>query len=125
MNVVAVAPAQVTSVEIPVPPPATSLTKNEFAANAHVVWPAARFPCGLAVLAVTALSIGELSASKLVETPGGQTLAHEVFTQMHYGVTNHLAAMCLLLLATVAGVGVLASIGMSLSGFAQRWKKFT
>ena len=44
-------------------------------------------------------SLGELSASKLVATPGGETFAHEVFTRMHYGVNSQLAAMCLLLLA--------------------------
>ena len=47
------------------------------------------------------MSLGELSASKLVETPGSQTFAHEVFTQMHYGVTNDLAALGLVLLAAV------------------------
>jgi iron(III) transport system permease protein len=72
----------------------------------HVVWPLA-WPTYLrALLAVTALSLGELSASKLVETPAGQTFAHEIFTQMHYGVTNHLAAMCLWLLILVAVVGL-------------------
>jgi iron(III) transport system permease protein len=68
----------------------------------HVVIPSL-IPALLRVaLAVAALSLGELSAGKLVETPGGQTFSHEVFTQMHYGVGNHLAAMCLLLLAAVA-----------------------
>ena len=72
----------------------------------HVVWPLV-WPAYLrAAFAVTALSLGELSASKLVETPGEQTFAHEIFTQMHYGVTNHLAAMCLWLLALIAIVGI-------------------
>lgn len=60
------------------------------------------FPAALrAALAVAVLALGELSAGKLVETPGAQTFAHEVFNQMHYGVTNDLAALCLLLLAAV------------------------
>jgi iron(III) transport system permease protein len=67
-----------------------------------LAWPAA----AQAALAVMALSLGELSAGKLVETPGGQTLSHEVFQQMHYGVANHLAALCLLLLAAVAVPGI-------------------
>src|SRR5207244_7615446 len=54
-----------------------------------------------AALAVAVLSLGELGAGKIVETPGSQTFAHEVFTQMHYGVTNDLAALCLVLLAAV------------------------
>src|SRR5262249_47486240 len=52
-------------------------------------------------LAGAILSLGELGAGKLVATPGSQTFAHEVFTQMHYGVTNDLAALCLILLAVV------------------------
>ena len=60
------------------------------------------------------LSLGELSAGKLVSTPGLATYAEELFTQMHYGVTNDLAARCLLLLAA-AGIGgvlvLLASAG--------------
>src|SRR5262249_29445655 len=54
-----------------------------------------------AAFAVTVLSLGELSAGKLVSTPGSRTFAQEVFDQMHYGVTNDLAALCLLLLAVV------------------------
>jgi len=54
-----------------------------------------------ASLAVAALSLGELSAGKLVETPGEHTLAHEIFQMMHYGVERNLAAMCLILLGLV------------------------
>jgi ABC-type Fe3+ transport system permease subunit len=61
-------------------------------------------------LVVAVLALGELSAGKLVETPGSQTFAHEVFTQMHYGVTNDLAAFCLILLAAVALGGVLVAL---------------
>jgi len=70
-----------------------------------VVWPESARVIGLAATAVAALALGEISASKLVETPGGQSFAHEVFQQMHYGVDNHLAAMCLLLLSAVAALG--------------------
>ena len=46
------------------------------------------------------------------------TFAHEVFTQMHYGVTNDLAALCLVMLAVVAiCVGLLAVAGRLLG----RW----
>jgi iron(III) transport system permease protein len=67
-----------------------------------VVWPHLRGSFGRATLAVSALSLGELSAGKLVETPGSRMFAHELFMQMHYGMTNSLAAMCLLLLAAVS-----------------------
>lgn len=73
-----------------------------------VVAPAMLAPALLTACALAAMSLGELSAGKLVEVPGGQTFAHEVFQQMHYGVGNHLAALCLLLLAQVAVFGGLA-----------------
>jgi iron(III) transport system permease protein len=57
-----------------------------------------------AAVAVGALSLGELSASKITATVGGQTLAHDVFTQMHYGVSPTLAALCLFLLLLVLPV---------------------
>jgi iron(III) transport system permease protein len=74
----------------------------------HVVWPRAVGACGRAALAVGVLSLGEVSAGKLVSTPGFPSYAEVVFTQMHYGVTNDLAARCLLLLAAVtAGAAAL------------------
>jgi ABC-type spermidine/putrescine transport system permease subunit II len=42
-----------------------------------------------------------------VDTPGSQTFAHEVFAQMHYGVSNDLAALCLVLLALIVLGGAL------------------
>jgi iron(III) transport system permease protein len=66
-----------------------------------VVAPVTRAAYLRAALAVAVLSLGELGAGKIVETPGSQTFAHEVFTQMHYGVSNDLAALCLVLLALV------------------------
>ncbi len=70
-----------------------------------VVWPMTVGPLLRAVLAVMVLSLGELSAGKVVSTPGQPSFAETVFTQMHFGVTNSLAARCLLLLLVVAGFG--------------------
>jgi ABC-type spermidine/putrescine transport system permease subunit II len=85
----------------------------------YLVLPLA-LPAGLvAGLAVTALSLGELSAGKLVETPGSQPFAHEVFSLMHYGVTNDLAAFCLVFLAAVTLVGSLAAV----AGWFWDWEK--
>ncbi|HLN29830.1 MAG TPA: ABC transporter permease subunit [Gemmataceae bacterium] len=78
----------------------------------HVIFPLCAPACLQAGMAVAILSLGELGASKIVDTPGSPTFAHQVFTQMHYGVTNDLAALCLLLLALVifgvASLSVLA-----------------
>jgi iron(III) transport system permease protein len=85
----------------------------------RVVWPLTRLPWLTAGLAVAVLALGELSASKLVETPGSQTFAHEVFTQMHYGVTNDLAALCLWLLLAVTGGSISVTI---FSSYASKWR---
>src|SRR5262249_30498229 len=74
----------------------------------HLVLPETRPACLRACVAVAILSLGELAASKLVDTPGSQTFAHVIFTQMHYGVANDLAALCLwLLLFVVLGTAFL------------------
>jgi ABC-type spermidine/putrescine transport system permease subunit II len=72
----------------------------------HVVWPRAAGACARAALAAGVLSLGELSAGKLVSTPGAPSYAEVIFTQIHYGVTNDLAASCLLLLAAAAAGGI-------------------
>jgi iron(III) transport system permease protein len=90
----------------------------------HIVLPLALPACIRAGMAVAILSLGELGASKLVDTPGSQTFAHVVFTQMHYGVANDLAALCLwLLLLIVVGVsllGLLSTKGGLLTTFRSR-----
>jgi iron(III) transport system permease protein len=78
----------------------------------HLVWPLTGLAWVRAAWAVAILSLGELGASKLVSTPGAPTLAHEIFNKMHYGVTNDLAGLCLVLLAFVAAGGaVVAGLG--------------
>jgi iron(III) transport system permease protein len=67
----------------------------------YLVWPLAARACGGAALVVAALSLGELSAGKLVETPDSETFAHLVFDRLHYGASADLAALCLVMLAAV------------------------
>ena len=55
------------------------------------------------------------SAGKLVSTPGWDSFAEVVWTQMHYGVTNNLAALCLLMLAAVAAGAALTALRFSTS----------
>src|SRR5262249_6713455 len=71
----------------------------------HIIFPLAARSWAWTVLAVSVLALGEVSAGKIVWTPGSETFAQEVFTQMHYGVTNDLAAMCLILLALIVAGG--------------------
>jgi iron(III) transport system permease protein len=71
----------------------------------YVVFPIMRPALLLAALAVAVLSLGELGAGKLVETPGSETFAHELFSQMHYGTDRDVSALCLLLLIPVMAGG--------------------
>jgi iron(III) transport system permease protein len=75
-----------------------------------VVWPLLSNVFARAALAVGVLSLGELSAGKLVATPGMPSYATDIFTQMHYGVTNELAARCVLLLLLIAVGGVVVAL---------------
>jgi ABC-type Fe3+ transport system permease subunit len=61
----------------------------------RVGWPACRRSFFVAVIAVAALSMGELAASKIVQVPGRSTFAQELFAQMHYGSTVTTAALAL------------------------------
>ncbi|MHB1426001.1 MAG: ABC transporter permease [Gemmataceae bacterium] len=71
----------------------------------HVVWPMLSAVWARAALVVAVLSLGEVSAGKLVATPGMPSYATDIFSQMHYGVTNELAARCVLLLLLIASGG--------------------
>ena len=59
----------------------------------RVVWPATRGAAAAATVAVTALALAELGASKLVQVPGRQTFAQELWAQMHYAATATTAAL--------------------------------
>jgi iron(III) transport system permease protein len=67
-----------------------------------------------AAVAVAALALGELSAGKLVSTPGAEGFAEMVFAQMHYGVSANLAAGCLLLLLAVLALSL--GVGWRVAG---------
>jgi ABC-type Fe3+ transport system permease subunit len=77
----------------------------------RVIWPATRRAFGIAALAVTALSLGELAASKIVQVPGRSTFAQELWAQMHYAATATTASLGLVQLTlAVALWGVLAVV---------------
>lgn len=73
----------------------------------HVVWPGVKSAATCAAVTVAILMFGEIAASKIVATAGGELFAHDVFARMHYGPGNQLAALCLLLLAVVLPPAVL------------------
>jgi ABC-type Fe3+ transport system permease subunit len=70
-----------------------------------VVVPLTLRPFLASVLVGASLSLGEVSASKPVGTPGMDTFTLVVFDRMHYGVTNEVAGLCLLLLVLLVLAG--------------------
>jgi iron(III) transport system permease protein len=81
-------------------------------------WRAVHLPLvGRGVLAaaglVFALSLGELGATLMVVPPGAQTLTLRVYTFLHAGASEEVAALCLLL-------GLLAVVGASAAGWWTR-----
>jgi iron(III) transport system permease protein len=66
----------------------------------------------LAAGAVAVLSLGELAAGKLVSTPGAESYAEALFSQMHYGIGPDLAARSLWLL----GLAALGAAGLAWFG---------
>jgi iron(III) transport system permease protein len=92
----------------------------------QVVWPLTATAFLVASTATAVLSLGELSAGKLAEPPGSETFTHEVFIQMHNGVSNDLAALCLVLLAVIVAGGAVVG-GMNLLTRARRreWRVFS
>lgn len=68
----------------------------------HVALPQAGYAAVFVALLTTSLCLGEVGVSRLVATPGGQTVAHELFTRMHYGVRADVAALGLGLFACAA-----------------------
>lgn len=73
----------------------------------YVALPLSFQACVRAVLAVLVLSLGELSAGKMVSTPEFQSYAERLFALMHNGISNDLAAHCLVMLAMVTVGGAL------------------
>ncbi len=77
----------------------------------YVGWPLLRRAFGTATVAVGVLSLGEVSASKLVVPPHLGVFILDLFNQMHYGTEATVAAMCLVQIAVTAAVVALARGG--------------
>jgi iron(III) transport system permease protein len=80
----------------------------------HVVWPVTSRAALWTALVIAALALGEVGASMRVATPGWSCFAYLLWDQMHYGVNNAVAALCLLLLGgvVVGAAGIFAVRGL-------------
>ncbi len=75
----------------------------------RLILPLFRGPLVWTMLVVGVLSLGELSAGKLVAPPGFRPFSHHVFLWMHSGADTELASLCLVLLLVV-GAGSAAAV---------------
>ncbi len=82
----------------------------------YLILPLSFAACIRAGLAVLVLSLGELSASKPLETPGSQTFAHKLWDQLHYSTTADVTALCLVLLGVVLLGGLVWAVADSILG---------
>jgi iron(III) transport system permease protein len=78
------------------------------------VWRMVGRPCVLpatvlATVVVAGLSLGEVSAGKLVLTPGCRLFVLDLFDQMHYGAESTVCAMALVQIALAMPVALLAA----------------
>ena len=78
---------------------------------ARVGWPAARPSALAAAAAVAALTLGEVSASKIVNPPSRGVFVLRLFDQMHYGAEMTVAALALMPLVPAFAVGAAVSRG--------------
>jgi iron(III) transport system permease protein len=76
----------------------------------HVYWPMTRRAFIMAMCTVAALSLGEVAAGARVETPNWETFAKLIFDRMHYGVDANVAALSLVLLASMVVVFIVTLI---------------
>ena len=89
------------------------------------VWRRIVFPLvapGLAVAAVIvlALTAGELGATLIVAPPGSATLTLRIYNFLHYGATETVGGLCLVMTALVAGTGALGALAV-FTGSRIRW----
>jgi iron(III) transport system permease protein len=70
----------------------------------HVVWPMTRYATAVTALAASALCVGEIAVSGRVETAGWRMFMGVLFNRMHTGADNTVAALSLLLIATITTV---------------------
>jgi iron(III) transport system permease protein len=75
----------------------------------HIVVPMARRAALVTAIAAIALCLGEVSASARVQTPGWESYTKLLLDAMHYSVNNSLAALNLLMMASLVALALVAS----------------
>lgn len=81
-------------------------------------WPVLWKPALVLMLGVTLLTLGEISASKLVTTPGFLPLSHHLFQLIHAGADTEVAAISLTLLLPA----LTCAAGCLMINLIRQWK---
>lgn len=89
-----------------------------FQTNLFKTWYQVRLPMlapGLlaAAFVVFALSAGELGATLMVAPPGQATLIMKIYNYLHYGASESVAGLCLLMTLATLMAGILAVLAMN------------
>lgn len=90
-------------------------TRSNWQLARHALWPALASSGLVAAALMAVYSLGEVSASKLPATAGGEAFAHDLFARMHFGLTPDLAAACLLLVVACYLLAALVLVGAALA----------
>jgi iron(III) transport system permease protein len=68
----------------------------------------------MAAAALTfAMSLGELGATLIVAPPGKATLTMRIYNYLHFGATNQVAGLCLIMILLTLASGFMAAIALS------------
>lgn len=70
---------------------------------------------------VFALTLGELGATLMVMPPGRTTLTMRIYNYLHYGASDAVAGLCLILMMIVFGIGVITSAVFTRRSGAAPW----
>ena len=78
----------------------------------YIYLPLSLIPASIALLGGTALSMGELSVTVLLHPPGLTPLSVDIFSALHSGLYNQVAATTLLMIGFLFCIGLLLAIRM-------------
>ena len=78
--------------------------KEELQALWRVKMPLQKYGIAAAFAALIAFSVGELGSTLLVVPPGSETLTIRIFNYLHYGGSEEVAGLCLLVVVLMMGL---------------------
>jgi iron(III) transport system permease protein len=84
----------------------------------QIVEPMTRRPLVVTALICSALCLAEVAAGMCVETPGWESFTKIVYTRMHDGAENAVAALSVLMLGSIVVIGLVGGVVWRLAWIA-------